>query len=137
MGIKIEVHHTDERGDFARTLYPTKFKFRGHTFVIPRGFEFDGASIPRMFRMSVASPLDPETARAGLAHDYIYRLQPEGWTRAEADLMFLCFMLEDGLPINKALKAYFAVRIFGGAAWEASRVRLGSEAREFWQGDEP
>jgi len=134
MGIKIEVHHTDERGDFARTLFPQKFKFRGHVFVIPRGFEFDGASIPRMFRSSVASPLDPETARAGLAHDYIYRTQPHGWTRAEADLMFLCFLLEDGLPVNRALKAYLAVRLFGWIAWRENRMRLEAEADALWRG---
>lgn len=127
MPIKVEIHHTDARGDFARTLYPQKFKFRGHVFVIPRGFEFDGASIPRIFRSSVASPLDPETARAGLVHDFIYRTQPEGWTRAEADLMFLCFLLEDGLPVRKALKAYFGVRIGGWVAWSDHRARLAIE----------
>lgn len=130
-GIKVEIHHTTAKGDFARTLFPHKFKFRGHVFVIPRGFDFDGASIPRMFRSSVASPLDPETARAGCAHDFIYRAQPEGWTRADADLMFLCFLLEDGLPINRALKAYFAVRLFGWLAWCENKQIL-----EMWRGRE-
>ena len=134
MGIKIEVHHTDERGDFARTLYPQKFRFRGHVFVVPRGFEFDGASIPRFFRGSVAAPLDPETARAGLAHDYITRTQPEGWTRAEADLMFLCFLIEDGLSVNRALAAYLAVRMFGWIAWRENQIRIKAEADAFWRG---
>ena len=127
--MKVDIHHTDKRGDFARTLFPMKFKFRGHEFVIPRGFEFDGASIPRIFRSSVASPLDPETARAGCAHDYIYRTQPRGWTRAEADLMFLCFLLEDGLPINRAFKAYLGVRLGGGVAW-----RENAKILEAWRG---
>ncbi|MBQ6351764.1 MAG: DUF1353 domain-containing protein [Lentisphaeria bacterium] len=127
MSIKVEIHHTDARGDFARTLFPQKFKFRGKTVGVPRGFEFDGASVPRLFRPAVGSPLDPEMARAGCTHDFIYRTQPEGWTRAEADLMFLCFLLEDGLPVRKALKAYLAVRAFGWVAWGDHRARLAIE----------
>ena len=129
MPIKLEIHHTDARGDFARTLYPTKFVFRGHVFVVPRGFEYDGASVPRIFRPAVCSPLDPEAARAGLAHDWIYRTRPAGWTRAEADLMFLCFLLEDGLPPCRALKAYLGVRIGGRRAWNANARRRELEDR--------
>lgn len=130
MSIKVEIHHTDARGDFARTLGPMKFKFRGRGFAIPRGFEYDGASVPRFFRRVVCSPLDPEAARAGCAHDWIYRTQPETWTRREADLMFLCLLLEDGLPPVRALSAYSGVRLFGGVAWRENRRRLELAAAE-------
>ncbi len=131
MSIKVEIHHTTAKGDFARTLYPRKVTFRGRSFVVPKGFEFDGASIPRLFRSLVASPLDPETARGGCDHDFIYRTQPEWWTRKDADLMFLCELLEDGLSPRRAFLAYRAVRLFGWIAWRENRQIL-----EMWRGRE-
>lgn len=118
MGIKIEIHHTTAKGDFARTLYPAKVKFRGRSFVVPAGFEFDGASIPRFFRRLIGSPLDPEIARAGRDHDFITRTQPKGWTRKDADLMFLCHLIEDGLAPWRAQLAYWGVRLGGWVAWK-------------------
>ena len=129
--IKVEIHHTDARGNFARTLYPAKVKFRGHVFVVPAGFEFDGASIPRFFRRLIGSPLDPEIARAGRDHDFIYRTQLQGWTRKDADLMFLCWLIEDGLEPWRAQLAYRGVRLFGWIAWRKNRqileMRRGAE----------
>lgn len=127
--MKIEVYHTDARGNFARTLFPQKFTFRGKTFVVPKGFEFDGASVPRIFRISVCASLDPEAVHGSCAHDWIYRTQPEGWTRAIADLMFLCFLIEDGLPVHRALKAYCGVRIGGWIAWRENHKQLKMEGK--------
>ena len=128
--MKIEVHHTDARGNFVKTLFPQKFTFRGKTFVVPKGFEFDGASVPRIFRVSVCAPLDPEAARGSCAHDWIYRTQPKGWSRALTDLMFLCFLIEDGLPVHRALKAYIGVRIGGWIAWRENRRLLEIDAAQ-------
>ncbi|MBR6240694.1 MAG: DUF1353 domain-containing protein [Lentisphaeria bacterium] len=121
MGIKVEIHHSDKLGNVCRTLFPQKITFRGKSFVIPRGFESDGASVPRFFWRIVCPPLDPAAVRAGVAHDYIYRVQPSGWTRKEADLMFLCFLIEDGLSPYRARRAYLAVRLFGWLAWWENR----------------
>lgn len=131
MGIKIEIHHTNERGDFARTLFPAKVRYGGLQFIVPAGFEFDGASIPRFCRGLIGSPLDPEIARGGRDHDYIYRFQPPGWTRKKADLMFLCHLLEDGLPPGKAFVAYRFVRLFGWIAWRDNTAIL-----KVWRGKE-
>ncbi|MBQ9501870.1 MAG: DUF1353 domain-containing protein [Lentisphaeria bacterium] len=122
--MKIEIHATDGRGDICRTLYPQKITFRGRSFVIPRGFESDGASVPRLFWRLVCPPLDPEAVRAGIAHDYIYRTQPEGWTRKDADLMLYCFLVEDGMSPVRARLAYIGVRSFGWIPWLQNRKRL-------------
>lgn len=124
MGIKVEIHRTTAQGDFARTLVPKKIEFRGRRFVIPRGFEYDGASVPRFFWRLVCPPLDPGAARAGAAHDYIYRRQPPEWTRGEADLMLLCLLIEDGLSPFRAQLAYRGVRLFGAPVWRKYRREL-------------
>ncbi|MEI3000952.1 MAG: DUF1353 domain-containing protein [Victivallis sp.] len=122
--MKIEVHSEDERGNIVRLLKPVKFRFREKTFIVHAGFECDGVSVPRPAWPLVSPQIDPRSLRAGIAHDYIYRVQPEGWTRAEADLMFLCFLIEDGLAVPRALAAYVAVRVCGRKAWNDNRKLL-------------
>ena len=125
--MKVDIHKADARGNVLTTLTATQITFREKTFFIPRGFESDGASVPRIFWSTVCPPLDPRTVRAGVAHDWIYRTQPEGWTRAEADLMFLCYLIEDGLSVYHALKAYIGVRIGGWAAWSSNATLIAVE----------
>ena len=119
--MKVEIHHCDRRGNVLKTLYPQKFTFRGMSFVVPRGFESDGASVPRFFWRFIFPPLDPKAVRAGVAHDWIYRRQPPGWTRKDADLMFLCYLIEDGVELSRARMAYWGVRLFGWIAWMENR----------------
>ena len=122
--MKIEIHSEDERGNIVRLLKPVKIRFREKTFIVHAGFECDGVSVPRPAWPLVSPQIDPRSLRAGIAHDYIYRVQPEGWTRAEADLMFLCFLIEDGLAVPRALAAYAAVRVCGRKAWNDNRKLL-------------
>ena len=124
--MQVDIHRRTENGDIVRLVKPLKVRFQGKSFVVYAGFECDGVSVPR-FAWSLVSPcIDPRSLRAGIAHDYIYRVQPEGWTRAQADLMFVCFLIEDGLSIHRALLAYAAVRLFGWIAWNKSKKELGN-----------
>ena len=125
--MKVEIHHTDDHGNVCRTLWPHKITFRDKSFRIPRGFESDGASVPRLLWRFVCPPLDPSAVRAGVAHDYIYRVQPPDWTRQEADEMFLCFLIEDGMPPYRARRAFLGVRLFGWIAWRQNRKRRENE----------
>ena len=120
----IDIHREDGRGNVLRTVYPCRVTWAGKSFTIPRGFESDGASVPRFFWRLVCPPLDHRAVRAGVAHDFIYRTQPPGWTRKEADKMFLAFLIEDGLPPFRARLAYFGVRLGGWVAWNESREQL-------------
>lgn len=114
----IDVHKEDKRGNIITLLKPEKIRFRGKNFVVPAGFQSDGVSVPPFAWPLITSQIDPESLRAGVAHDWIYRMQPAGWTRAEVDLLFLCFLIEDGLSVPRALTAYVFVRGFGGKAWK-------------------
>ncbi|MCV0441463.1 MAG: DUF1353 domain-containing protein [Hydrogenophaga sp.] len=81
---------------------------------VPAGFVTDFASVPRLFRSLV-----PRAGRYSLAtfvHDWLYRAQPEGWTRKKADLAFLSAMRDLGVPWLKRRTIYHAVRI-GGGRW--------------------
>lgn len=118
----IDLHQSDQRGNIVTLLKPAKITFRGKSFVIPAGFESDGVSTPRFLWSLISPALDPRTLRAGVAHDYIYRTQPAEWTRHEADLMFLCFCVEDNLEVSTAVIAYAGLGLFGGKAWRQNAL---------------
>lgn len=119
--MKIDVHRENERGNIITLREPLHVSFAGRKFTVPVGFESDGVSTPEFLWSTVTPAIDPRSLRAGVAHDYIYRHQPPKWTRSLADLMFLCHLIEDGLPIRRALKAYIGVALFGGIAWENNK----------------
>ena len=121
-------HLEDARGNVFTVLYPYRVNFGGRSFLIPRGFESDGASVPRLFWRVVFPNSDSHATTAGICHDYIYRTQPEGWTREEADRMFLALLVEFGTPVRRALAAYHAVRLFGWIAWRENRKLLEAAA---------
>ena len=128
--ITVTLHREDQRGNVADTTFPNRVVFGGKSFLIPRHFRSDGASVPRLFWRVVFPPTAPEAAAAGICHDFIYRTQPDDWTRSEADRMLLALLIEFGTPIRSALMAYCAVRAFGWIAWLDNGVRLMTEAAE-------
>lgn len=116
--LKIAVHRADKRGNVFRLLEPLPVE---RNLVVPSGFESDGASVPRFFWRAVFPPGDPRALEAAIAHDYIYRHHPAGWTRAEADALFLELMLAGGVPEFRALLAFAGVRLFGFLAWRGRK----------------
>jgi hypothetical protein len=96
---------------------------------INKGFEYDGASVPRMaWSLSGLRP-DGLIRAAALVHDWLYTnhyseyqttrgFNKIGCCRKEADDIFLKIMLEAGMKKYRAKTAYWAVRMFGRAAWK-------------------
>lgn len=90
------------------------------TLVIPAGFVFDLASVPRMvwwmiapFELSIAAPL---------VHDFLYRYSGmlasgEVITRRVADRLFWELMVRELVPGWRRVLSYIAVRLFGWMAW--------------------
>jgi hypothetical protein len=92
------------------------------TILIPKGFIFDGASIPKMFR-GLLSPVGILLV-AAIVHDYAYQYhyvmvcnKKEYVSKAEADSLFLEVAdYTNALPwLNRI--AYLAVKGCGIGAW--------------------
>lgn len=115
----IDIHFENERGNILTLQEDVAVKWRDRMFVIPAGFECDGASVPRFLWSSVSPQIDPCTLRGAVAHDYLYREKVPGWTREEADRLFYDFIREDGLPAVRSILAYWGVRLFGKGAWHS------------------
>jgi hypothetical protein len=102
-----------------------------HNLVIPKGFVFDGASVPKYFR-SWLSPMGVLLI-GGLVHDYGYKYQTllskgkktcNGLKQQkELDQVFRDINIEvNGFKIINYI-AYYALRLGGWFAWRGHRKR--------------
>ena len=113
--VEVRQHRADERGNIYTLIHPIHYRL----LVVPAGFESDGASVPRIFWGYVFPSGDNRAMFAALVHDYIYRTHPYGWIKRDADDAFRDLLKLGGVPLFRAWKAYWGVRLFGGSAWNA------------------
>jgi len=106
-----------------------KYKLRGQEYVIPKGFTFDGASVPK-FLASFLSPVGVLLI-GGLIHDYAYKyaaLKPADkkdplliLDQKHADKIFRDINIEvNGFHFLNYL-AYYGLRVGGFLAWNKHR----------------
>jgi len=107
------------------------YSLGGKFYVVPAGFQFDGASVPK-FLATFLSPVGV-LLMGGLVHDYAYKyasLKPatkEGQTQLldqkAADELFRDICIEvNGFKVLNYL-AYWALRLAGFVAWNGHRSR--------------
>ena len=107
------------------------FKIGGEGYIIPQGFQFDGASIPK-FLHTWLSPTGV-LLMGGLVHDYAYKYatllksgQKETMgkiTQKQSDQIFRDINIEqNGFHFLNYL-AYYALRLGGWVAWNGHRKR--------------
>ena len=116
-GVKVIVHTEDKRGNVYTLCNQLVIWYANKRICVPRGFESDGASVPRFFWRYVFPSSDPAALRASIGHDYVYRTHPDGWKKSDADKMFLGTMLVDGVSPKRAYRAYCGVKYFGWWSW--------------------
>jgi hypothetical protein len=108
-----------------------KYNIDGTEYVIPAGFQFDGASIPKFLR-SFFSPVGV-LLMGGLVHDYAYKYKTllkknkkdtmGELTQKRADEIFRDInVIVNGFYVMNKL-AYWSLRIGGFVAWNGHRKR--------------
>lgn len=93
-------------------------KIRG--LVIPRGFVWNGASVPVVAQPLVGKPWDCEFQYASLFHDYLYTTHKA--TKRNADDWFYADLRSQGMGVARAYACWLAVHLFGGPAWDLRNV---------------
>ena len=106
------------------------FKLGGVEYVVPKGFEFDGASVPKFLAMWL-SPTGV-LLMGGLVHDYVYKFAclmtkagntTEKMTQSQADKLFRDICIEvNGFKFLNYL-AYWALAAAGFVAWNGHKKR--------------
>jgi len=102
--------------------YHVKDDELGFDFVIPKGWEYDGASIPRFWWRVIGSPFLAEFQGGCLPHDYLYRMLI--CERKLADQLMKKRLLLSDVSKARAGLMYRAVRIGGGSRWRENRDTL-------------
>ena len=108
-----------------------KYNIEGEEYVIPAGFQFDGASIPKFLR-TFFSPVGV-LLMGGLVHDYAYKYKTllkknkkdtmGELTQKRADEIFrdINIIVNGFYTMNRL--AYWSLRIGGFVAWNGHRKR--------------
>jgi hypothetical protein len=97
------------------TLCPIVFVWREHRLTIRKGYQFDGASVPRaLWWVRGFSPLDRSIV-AALAHDWICD-HPNLLPRIVGDAIFFALLVDSGVPRWRASIMYLGVR-----AWSVGK----------------
>lgn len=106
--------------DHGRQLFRVLAEFRfasclGLQVIVPKDFVTDFASVPRVFWRFF--PPTGQHARASVVHDYLYTKEAD-CPRFLADAVFRHAMEISGVPWWKRTAMYYAVRLFGGRAYQ-------------------
>lgn len=96
----------------AKLIQSLAFMWKNRPYIIPKGFETDYASVPRLFWRTFPPHLWPY---ASCLHDWLYA--SEQFERAECDLIFHEALIECGASKTRAWLMYQAVRRFGWITW--------------------
>lgn len=85
-------------------------------YIIPKGFETDLASVPRLL-WPIFAPQYSGFVAPAILHDYLYRC-PNDITRNFADEVLYSALLAENVTPFTASKFYLGVRLFGGSHFE-------------------
>ncbi len=91
------------------------------TISIPKGYETDGASIPKFAWSLIGGPLG-KYAPAAVLHDLLYYTQTR--TRKESDRIFLEAMKVLGVNRFKRWLMHKCVRVFGWRGWNRRKEEI-------------
>ncbi len=107
-------------GDLYEAVQDAKYTYKKREFIVPAGFQFDGASIPRIFWRVMDTPFHPRYMPAALPHDRLY--ETHEFDKAWADELFYKLLLAHGVPEMKARLMWRAVRLFGASHWDDRKI---------------
>ncbi len=91
--------------------------WNGGGFTVPTGFAHDGPSIPNRLRGLIY--YTHRLLKPSIAHDYLF-VAPnhDGFTRVEADALFLAGLEVEGVGWLRRKTMWSAVRAGGWTTWE-------------------
>ena len=96
-------------------LHRLIYRNRKFEITVYKDFDFDGASIPRIFWTLIGSPTTGKYTKAACLHDAFYASRV--FSRKQSDDLFLEAMKADGVGMIKRNLIYSAVRLGGWKAY--------------------
>ncbi len=83
-----------------------------HFVMIPKGYRFDGASIPRLLWSVIGSPFEPDLMVAACVHDWYCEHTADSYqSRVIGDAVFFFLLTEAGVAHWRRVLMYLGVRL--------------------------
>jgi hypothetical protein len=111
---KLKVEVTGEQSFIL--LEPLIYKREDYTIIVHTGFDFDGASIPRLLWSIAGCPMGGLYSAPACIHDALYASKI--FDKKTCDKIFHEAMLVAGVNRQLAKEMYLAVRAFGSSTYE-------------------
>lgn len=113
-----DIRPVKENGD----LYELQEDYTYHGITVPKGFRYDGASVPRLALTPFGFQRDGIHRAAALVHDWMYakrgRIEEHNrYSREDADRIFREMLIGSGVKNWHVAIAYAFVRAFGWIVW--------------------
>ena len=127
MGWISDVHFTDVDGSLGDFLLEKDLMYQDSAmrlWITPKGFVSDLSSFPWFVRMFTPVTI---LSKSPWLHDYLYRQQPEGVTRKQADLLYRDGAVDEGMSKSHANRLYAGLRVGGWLTWRSHRSKLESK----------
>lgn len=100
--------------------------------IVPKGFQSDGASIPKCFE-KIFPRFELKYLKAAVVHDFLYsRYNDLGINKQLADEIFLYILKQQGVPKIKRELMYAAVKVFGKPFWKEKYDENNSYKQKAW-----
>lgn len=99
-----------------KTCNPMRVTIDDKKYIVPKSFETDLASIPRLL-WPIFSPQYSGFVAPAILHDYLYRC-PNDISRKFADEVLYSALISSHVPPFIASKFYLGVRLFGESHFE-------------------
>ena len=108
-------------GRLRRLVGDWRIVYRGEEYVVPSGFETDGASIPILLVPICGSRFEKPRLYAAIVHDALYAGVDQEATRADADDLYRDLQIALGIPRWKAYLEWRVLRLFGWIHWRGKK----------------
>lgn len=104
-----------------RNMLVVQKDFKYGEIFIPKGFRFDGASIPYPLWGIFGKPNEKYYLLPSCIHDYVYNTKNCPINRKKADDMFYELLIKEGNSTVKSFLMWSAVRVFGRLYWRSNK----------------
>lgn len=116
MSFQTSLEVRQEQPDVFMLTEPLVYKNSKYIIKVYPGFDFDGASIPKIFWSIIGSPMFGKHVRAACLHDALYASKL--LSREDCDKLFLEAMETEGVNWLTRKLMYRAVRLAGASAYD-------------------
>lgn len=118
------VRAEDIGGNRRRLITPYCCIIDDTLYVVPKGYEWNGASLPRFAWSLHGHPYDDIHREPSLWHDAAHDglFERQGVTREYSNKVYAHWVHANGLSAIKSIVEYLAVKFFGASHWYADKT---------------